>query len=429
MDSDNLQAVYKQSVLFFYHFIAHPEYSLPTPLCSEPHSPIIDIVHPAPTRHIDARYLESQSVSQSPEMVHPSMHQPLYQFTELPHQVIPRAGNIEYEYEPTQYYEAHLETSPSNYYHGVHPGYYHGGNFSYSVVSPYAHMQLPCPPSSYIQPYPTALYGFPINTPPETRRNSYALYTPMSSNPSSGTTSPQFEHLDTPHEYDSINSAEGTDALPTPVTPTTLPRPRNMGMPANLLLAQSGITSEPITMLSAYHQQDAFAPRAPIMHHHHESSAFHTPAPYQPLSPVSPVLEHSTEAFSDASEIPTAVAPSSTTFVAESGQTDEQVVEEGGGAESPIDAAQSQAAARLKKLRERRHVIACSFCRGRKVCRYHHLSQARELTPSCCRLLVILQSELRKIPRMESQIVLQTLLRTMNTPPNLCRRAHVVLQV
>jgi hypothetical protein len=96
--------------------------------------------------------------------------------------------------------------------------------------------------------------------------------------------------------------------------------------------------------------------------------------------------------FPDA-PIPVAVAPQSTTFVAESGhQQEEEGKGEGEGEGkgegeeeedySPvlmepvvvapvtppeIVQSQAQAAERLKKLKERRHVVACTFCRGRKV--------------------------------------------------------------
>lgn len=324
------------------------------------HSPVMDIVQPAPTRHIDAKHLESQSVIHSPDMALP--HQPLYQQPLQQQQqqhhyvLVP-----EHEYESVHYYEAQVESShsiPLGYYHGGQPAFYHGGAaVGYSVYSPYVHMQPSCPPTSYIQPYSTAVYGY---TPPMTRRNSYAPYTPASSNPSSGNTSPQFDHLESPYEYE-------TDALPTPITPTALPR-SHMSPAANLLLAQAGITSEPITMLSSYHPQETVAPFE--TRSMHPEAHFQDATPYQPLSPVSPVLDRPVATSDVFSKAPAPASPLTPTavvgFVVESGQPDDDLNEE---AEIPAGATQTQAQAaeRLKKLRERRHVIACSFCRGRKI--------------------------------------------------------------
>lgn len=160
-----------------------------------------------------------------------------------------------------------------------------------------------------------------------------------------------------------------TEVLLTPITPTILHHPR---MPTTLLLGQSGMTSEPITMYP-YPQQEAFTPfqQRPV----HQEGNFQTPASYVPLSPVSPVLEHplaANQVVPDATP-PATAAPHSTTFVAESGHQEEEedalvLMEPVIETELEIAQSQAQAAERLKKLRDRRHVVACTFCRGRKVC-------------------------------------------------------------
>jgi hypothetical protein len=282
-------------------------------------------------------------------------------------QVVSWPAQNEYEYEYVSYPGMHVEAAvtPGYYYNPLSTAYYNAG--AYSAYSPYAHMQpSACPPPSHAQPYPTALYGCPIDSPPATRRNSYVPYTPISSNPSSGTTSPQFESLDPQYDYDHMNSAEGTEALLTPITPTILHHPR---MPTTLLLGQSGMTSEPVTMYP-HHQQEAFQ-QSQVPH----EANFQAPASYVPLSPVSPILEHPLAANQVVPDAPTPVtaAPHSTTFVAESGHQEEEEEEPLVLMEPSLDISpelaqsQAQAAERLKKLRERRHVVACTFCRGRKV--------------------------------------------------------------
>jgi hypothetical protein len=272
------------------------------------------------------------------------------------------------EYEYVSYPRTYAEpaVAPGYYYSQPPPGYYNGD--AYSVYFPYTHMRpsaCPPPPPSYTQPYPKALSGCPIDPPPTTRRNSYISYTPISSNPSLGITSPQFRLLDPQYDYEYMNSGEETEALVPPITPTILHHPR---IPTTLLLDQSGMTSEPVTMYP-YHQQEAFQPRQ-VPH----TENFQAPTSYILLSPLSPVFEHPLAANQAVPDEPTAATAALhlNIFFAESGREEEEdalvLIEPGVDISREFAQFQAQTAERLKKLRQRRHVVACTFCRGRKVC-------------------------------------------------------------
>jgi hypothetical protein len=277
------------------------------PLCRFPHSPT-DVAQPGPT------YFEPQSVSRSPEMLHQSTSQ----------QVVLWPAQTEYKYEYVSYPGTHIEAA-------VASGYYYSPLFT-------GH-------------HDRGLYStYSINSPLTTRQNSSVLSIPTSSNPSSGTTSSQFNLLETRYKYGRIDSTNGTRALPTPIMPTAL---HPLHIPTGLLLSQSGMTPEP--MYPSY-QQAGFQPQLA----HHEVNS----ASYVPLNPISPVLEHplaANQVVPNAST-PATATPHSINFIVESEHQEEE--EE----DSPeLTRSQVLAAEKLKKLRQRRYVLACTYCRRRKV--------------------------------------------------------------
>lgn len=196
-------AVYQQSVTF--PPIRPPVLSLSPPS--------VDIAWPT----TDAEHLGSQSVPCSPEMIHLSHHT-----HHRRQQVVLGPAQSGYKYEYVSYPGTHVQAAvvPGYYYSPPSAGYHNRG--AYPVYSPYAHMQSATCIPSYVQPYSAYLYGCSIDSPQATRINLYVPYTPISSNPSSGNTSYQFESLDAQYEYKHIRGTNGTQTFLTPITPTIL---------------------------------------------------------------------------------------------------------------------------------------------------------------------------------------------------------------
>ena len=180
-----------------------------------------------------------------------------------------------------------------------------------------------------------------------------------------------------------MNNAGGTEVLLTPIASTVIHHPR---MPTSLLLGQPRMTSEPVTTYP-YDQQEVFMPFQPRQARHEAN--FQVTESCVPLSPVSPVLEHPLAADQVVSDAPTpaitanqvvpdaptpaTAAPHSTMFAFKLEHQEEEedalvLMDPAVDISPELAQAQAQAAEKLRKLRERRHTVACTFCRGRKVC-------------------------------------------------------------
>jgi hypothetical protein len=314
----------------YQHLVSFPPTRSPIP--SLPY-PLVDVAHPKTPHQINAGYLEYQPVLGFPEMVFPSLPHPLYHH---PQQIL-WPTTSEYEYENVSYPETHIEAAGAAGYYYSPPQTSHHNGGAYSTYLPYTHMK----------PYS-------INSTPAT---GHVLNAPISSNPSSGATSSQLKSLDAQYECGHIDSTNSTEALLTPIPPTILHHPHVL----------TGMTPEP---LHPSHQQEALTPFQPQLVHHEID--FQAPSSSIPPSPISPVSGHPlaiNQVVLDA-PTPTTAASHSTIFVMGSGQ------EEAALEISPVLVkSQAQPAEKLKKSRgRRRDVIACVFCRGRKVCFCLHFS-------------------------------------------------------
>ena len=101
---------------------------------------------------------------------------------------------------------------------------------------------------------------------------------------------------------------------------------------------------------------------------HHETQ-LQPPAPYVPPSPISPILEHTLASNKDVPSFSEIASQQTAAFISETveDEDDSPILLENVDVSPEVAQSQAQAAERLKKLRERRHVVACTFCRGRKV--------------------------------------------------------------
>jgi hypothetical protein len=302
------------------------------PIPSLPY-PLVDVAQPTTPHQIDAGYLEYQSVLCSPKMAFLSLPHPLYHH---PQQILWPATSG-YKYENVSYPEAHVEAAGAAGYYYSPPQTSHHNGGAYSTYSPY----------TYMKPYS-------INSTPTT---GHILNAPISSNPSSGSTSSQLKSLDTQYECGHIDSTNGTEALLNPITPTILNHPH---VPIRM-------TPEP---LHPSHQQEALTPFQPQPGHHEID--FQAPTSSIFPSPILPVSGHplTTNQVVHDSPTPTTAAPHSTIFAMGSGR-EEDALEI-----SPVLAkSRAQPAEKPKKLRgRRRYVVACVFCHGRKVCFCLHFS-------------------------------------------------------
>jgi hypothetical protein len=129
-------------------------------------------------------------------------------------------------------------------------------------------------------------------------------------------------------------------------------------MPTSLLLGQSGMMSEPISM---YPQQEALTSLQ--QHPAHREGNCQTPASYVSLSPISPISKNPLTANQvvPGTPLPATTTPHSTIFVAESGRQEE---EKDAFIEVKFPA---QTMEKYRKLQARRYIMACTFCRQRKV--------------------------------------------------------------
>ncbi|PVG03181.1 hypothetical protein CPB86DRAFT_431436 [Serendipita vermifera] len=201
-------------------------------------------------------------------------------------------------------------------------------------------------------------------------------YTPVSSNPSSGSNSPQMVHCDTsqatsrpafPSRYDYVN---GSESLISPITPTMVPTA------PNLLLAQPRL-HYPNVQHQHHHHQDAaphvveHCPSSPIRPSVDVSCAPIMVTSYTPPSPISPVIDNTarSEQF-----LPSSVDPSSTISSPIEPQTPQIAQIQGtvpilkvSTKNNTSSLASLTPEERIQKLRDRRHVVACLFCRGRKI--------------------------------------------------------------